>query len=313
LLSHGRRERGWRRLRLPSYFCQEVAAALLDAGLPVDVYEDRPTAPADPLPTSRAGDIVLVVNTFSLRAQPKGYRRPAGVEVIEDHTHDPWSTWSRESQADWCIASLRKVVPVPDGGVLWSPRGLPLSAAPEPSQAHEVAALQKFAAMGLKAAYLDGADIPKDHYGALALAGEAAIAGTTASAMSSWSAALLDAFPIERWRRQKRENFDAFRDAITDVPGLQVLQPNSPDTIPFSAIVLFTSREVRDRVRAGLIAERIYPAVLWQMDTPAVDGIPDGCRALAGTHLSFHCDFRYGSEDMLRVASIVMRMVSNCL
>jgi hypothetical protein len=313
LLNYGRRERSWRRLRVPSYFCQEVAASLLEAALPVDVYEDRPTAHTDPLPSSRAGDIVLIVNTFGLRAPPKDHRRFTGVEVVEDHTHDPWSPWARESRADWCIASLRKVLPVPDGGVLWSPQGLPLPAAPEPWHSHEVAALQKFAAMALKAAYLDGATIPKGYYRALASAGEGAIAGTTASAMPMWSAALLDAFPIERWRRRKRDNFDAFCDAISDVPGLQVLRPTSPDTIPFSAIVLFPSREARDRVRAGLIAERIYPAVLWRLDTPALDGISDGCRALAGTHLSLHCDFRYGTEDMLRVASILKRLASHCV
>jgi hypothetical protein len=83
LLDHGRVERGWRRLRIPSYFCQEVAAALLEAGLPIDVYEDRPTAPADPLPSSRDGDLVLIVNTFALRSRPAPYRGPHARSLLE--------------------------------------------------------------------------------------------------------------------------------------------------------------------------------------------------------------------------------------
>lgn len=313
LLDFGRRERGWQRLRIPSYFCQEVAAALLECGLPVEVYEDRPTAPTNPLPTSRAGDIVLIVNTFSLRGKPASYQRPPGVEVIEDHTHDPWAEWAFQSEADWCVASLRKVVPVPDGGVVWSPSGLPLPAAVEPTNQHESAALRKFTAMALKAAYLAGAALPKDSYRALSIAGEECIAGPTAAAMPTWSASQLEAFPINTWRRRKRDNFMLLSEALAGVPGVEVLRPSSPEAIPFSAIVLFPSREVRDRVRSGLIAERIYPAVLWQMDTPAVEGIPVGCRALAGAHLSLHCDFRYRSEDMLRVAATLKRVASDCL
>jgi hypothetical protein len=312
LLDHGRSERGWRRLRIPSYFCQEVVAALLDAGLPVDVYEDRPTAPGDPLPTSRDGDVVLIVNTFALRSKPPSYRRPPGVEIIEDHTHDPSSLWAQTSEADWCVASLRKVLPVPDGGALWSPRDHRPPAPPETCPEHEGAALRKLAAMTLKSAYLDGSNVSKDEYRDLAVTGEAAVAGRTASAMPTWSAKLLDAFPSEDWWRRKGKNFGAFLEALGDVPRLQVLQPASNAGIPFSAVVLFPSREVRDRLRAGLVAERIYPAVLWQMDSPAVEGIPDGCRDLAATHLSIHCDFRYTREDMVRVAEALKRLMSQC-
>jgi hypothetical protein len=308
LLEHGRRERGWRRLRIPSYFCQEVAAALLECGLPIDVYEDRPTAPGDPLSDSRDGDAVLIVNTFALRPRPPAYRRPPGVAIIEDHTHDPSSSWAISSGADWCVASLRKVLPVPDGGALWSPRGHTLPPPPDLLPEHEAAALRKVAAMTLKATYLDGADVPKDEYRALAITGEAAVAGHSVSTMPSWSAALLDVFPSEGWRRRKGENFFVFCEAAAEVPDLRVFQPDS-DAVPFSAVVLFASREIRDRVRAGLIAERIYPAVLWQMDSPAVEGISDACCTLAATHLSVHCDFRYSPEDMVRVAATLKRLM----
>ena len=61
-----------------------------------------------------------------------------------------------------------------------------------------------------------------------------------------------------------------------------------------------------DAQLAGLIEQRIYPAVLWQLDE--IPGhrerFADEC-ALADRLLALHCDGRYSAADMQRVAACV--------
>jgi len=116
LLRNGRQANGWRRLWIPAYFCNDVTRAILTTGIDVAVYPHGPEDTAccleciDFLPH----DVLLVVNFFgtSKRMEYRDIQRKV-TAIIEDHTHDPWSTWSSTSNADWCIASLRKVLPLP--------------------------------------------------------------------------------------------------------------------------------------------------------------------------------------------------------
>ena len=119
LVEHGRAHFGWQRLWMPSYFCQEVvAAAKTSIELATDL--DGPGSVPDFGDVHvRRGDAVFIVNYFGLRSS---IVPPAGAAIVEDHTHDPWSEWSRRSVADFCLVSLRKTLPVPDGGLVWSPR-----------------------------------------------------------------------------------------------------------------------------------------------------------------------------------------------
>ena len=123
------------RLFVPEYFCSEVVESLCTAGLRIAVYRDTPDQPSPDLESLRAntGDIVLAVNFFGVRtfAAWSAWRLANRETVlIEDHTHDPWSSWALSSEADYAIASVRKTLPVPDGAIAWSPRMLPV---PQPA------------------------------------------------------------------------------------------------------------------------------------------------------------------------------------
>lgn len=308
VMADGRDHRGWRRLWVPSFFCQEVVASLLLEGLPVLPYdagpeEAQPDLASVPL---RSGDALLRVNLFGLQALgPVDLPRRDGVEVIEDHTHDPWSERAWSSDADWCVASLRKTVPVPDGGVLWSPLGRPLPPAPVLTPERRLASLEKFSAMLLKDAYLRGEAVAKDLFRALALEGEHGIGEGGPSAMAPWSRALMDTFPLEAWRRQRAANHRALSGALADLPGARVLK-GAPGSCPFFGVLVFDRAQERDRVRRNLVQARIYPGAHWPMEPPAIEGIPAGHVDLSRRILTLHCDARYQPEDMARVASAVL-------
>lgn len=303
MVAVGVKERGWRRLWIPDYFCQDVVAALVGAGVELRTYADDPLRDAPDLPEARSGDAVLVVNYFGLRERIAFPRRD-GVELIEDHTHDPESEWARTSAADFCLASLRKTLPLPDGGVLWSPRGHALPPEPRLSVHRRHAAETKLTAMILKAMYLCGHPVEKEAFRSLALEGERALGSQGVSAMSEVARSLVASWPSERWRRLRHSNHDTLRRQLAHLEWARVLTPRGERSVPFSCVIAVDSPERRERLRRRLIDARVYPAVLWPLERPVVRVRP-AARSVSRRLLSIHCDGRYGAEDMRRVASLV--------
>jgi hypothetical protein len=306
LIEMGIRRRGWRRWFLPSYLCQEVTRAIAATAIELIFYDDSPLQSSPvALPPTKPGDVVFVVNYFGLRGA-EAVRALAGgpAEIVEDHTHDPWSPWASTSGADYCLASLRKTLPVPDGTPLWSPQGYPLPQCPHLTQQRQSAALTKLAGMFLKRLYLDGEEVAKPMFRQFQVAGEQRIAAGPVSAPSSAAQWLLRSLPWDRWRQIRRSNHSLLTGALAGVPGIQVLQGHSTDSCPFSVILQCQTPEQRQRLRTTLIARDIYPAVLWSIEDQRRSTFAEAA-ALSRRLLSLPCDFRYGINDLDRVAEAV--------
>ena len=312
LIRHGRATRGWRRLWLPSYFCQDVVALLAEEEILLASYPDAPgqLPQIDPRAFS-PGDALLLVNYFGLRSESPVDQLPGFVDVVEDHTHDPWSAWARSSRADWCMASLRKVLPIPDGAVLWSPRDHPLPPPPPLTMVHRAAAADRLEAMRLKRRYLAGDDIPKEIFRSLAVRGEGAFATADPSAMTDESARLLDSFPTASWREARIRNHGALCDELRGIEHVTLLSDGAADgAAPLAMIVALASRADRDAVRQRLVEQRVYPAILWPLEDSPLGPPPYQHLELSGRVLALHCDGRYGAEDLERVAATLRRCVA---
>ncbi|HTP24650.1 MAG TPA: hypothetical protein VMK12_03185 [Anaeromyxobacteraceae bacterium] len=303
VLDLGVRERGWRRLWVPEYFCQDVVAALMHPGLLLRPYPDHPLRAEPDLPDARPGDAILLVNYFGLRG-PLAFSRREGVEMVEDHTHDPYGPWPISSAADFCVISLRKTLPVSDGGAVWSPRGHDLPAALPLDAMRARSAATKLAAMILKALYLEGHPVKKDAYRVLEMAAEQDLGIPGISAMSEVSAALVDAWPAERWRRERLLNWERLRQLLADVPGVRILAPLAEGAVPFACVVAVDSAQRSEHVRRRLIEHRVYPAVHWPLERTVLQ-VSDEARELSRRLFTIHCDGRYGCEDLARVAELL--------
>lgn len=316
LICFGQHNRGWKRLWIPSYFCQEVASALMTTMIDLCVYAE---APGDELQYYsgigiRQNDVFLKINLFGIGKIPDySQLRLQGIEVIEDHTHDIGSDWAWKSSADWCVASLRKVLPVPDGGVIWSPVNCELPQGIPATDQRKTASLSKMAGMVLKSQYLSGHNIEKDVFRRLLLEGEDHIADGEISGMTEWTRNLIKTFPVDEWRQRKLTNYKVLCEKLRGIPLLKVLNGStSSNCCPFSAILLFDSQKQKDYVRTGLIDANIYPAVLWSLDEPEVKGIPDEHIKLSRRMLSIHCDMRYDEKDMQNVANVIRKLGVDC-
>jgi len=282
-----------------------VTAALIRPGLDLVPFADDPLRPEPELPDARQGDAVLILNYFGLRAPVEVAPRD-GIEVIEDHSHDPASPWAMVSTADFCVASLRKTLPLPEGGVLWSPRQHPLPADPEVTDQRRLALASKLQAMILKAMYLEGEPVEKSVFRMLSLKGEHELDVPSIAGMSELTRTVLRAFPSASWRQARAANHAVLADRLAPLGWARLLHPVTGAGVPLSAVVMMDTAQRREAVRSRLIEERVYPSVLWSLEDPV---LRVGHRALELSRrvLSIHCDGRYTTRDMERIAELVVK------
>lgn len=309
-LIHLYQSQGWQRLWVPEYFCYEVIESLKQAGLNLMFYTDWPTCNNDSktidaiqqkghlLPT----DAILRVNYFGTRLNRTSEHLPVAA-VVEDHTHDLIGDWPIHSTADWCIASLRKSLPVPEGGILWSPMGLRLPEQPAASEENERIAFIRWEAMRLKSRYLAGEPIEKATFRAGYVNTEEYFDTAPICALDRTSQEYLRTFDTKAWYNRKRENWELLSDIRKD--DMQVVRPESKGCYPFSLVLQFDNPDERDRGRKELIAHQIYPAILWNIPTPASGEVFSFSHCM----LSIHCDARYTREDILEMKSIIESIV----
>ena len=304
------------RVHFPSFYCQDVHDAAQAIGLEISVYADGPEDPSiDPVALGlRDGDVVVVTNTYGLRhASPLAGKLPLGVIVVEDHTHDPISSWARTSTAPYAFASLRKWFPLPDGGILWSPAGLPVVDAPQTtSDTMAAVTLDRLSGMLLKRSYLAGDSVSKESFRARSVAGELAIGHGAPAPMSEIARALLGTFPASAWAAIRAGNHHVFGKSLGTVAGIRQMSiAEGTGRTPFVIVLVADTAELRERVRAKLVAQKVYPAVLWPIDGVRFPGTPEAHVDLSRRILCLHCDHRYEAEEMVRVAEAVRTAVES--
>jgi hypothetical protein len=303
LIDHGVACRGWRRLWIPSYYCEDVVEALDCESISIERY---PFVPGESVkfPVSQDGDSLLRSSCFGW---PVDSSQQFSGDVVDDFSHAP--AWLARSQADFAFASLRKCLPLPDGALLWSPADHELPPEPELTSQHEQLALLRLAAMAQKRAYLAGARLDKSTYRGLEVSTESALQARPVSSMSLWSRMLLERFLLEEWNERRRQNYRVFADAMVGASNIELIKPPEGSD-PMIAVLRLENAAQRDPLRQSLIERSIYTAVLW----PPPEGNPDWYgaaeRCFSETTLCVHVDGRYSSEDLARVAAAIREIMA---
>lgn len=301
------RQEGWRRLWMPEYFCYEVIEAVrLQTGIDIVSYPDFPLADDRMLLRHlpfKEGDVLLRINYFGRR----GYRSNTDipVPVIEDHSHDLFGEWARMSDADWCVVSLRKTLPIAGGGAIWSPKGhlLPMNLS-ETNECKKMMSL-RWKAMEMKADYLSGKVIRKDDYRKLYAETEEWFDKADASGIDERSKKVINGLDILAWNKAKQRNWNLLNDMLSNV--VQVLQPERTWCNMFSFVFLTESRKKREILRRRLIERSVYPAILWHMPETVSKEVQNfGCRML-----SIHCDGRYSEDNMRQLAEKIQQSLES--
>jgi len=295
------RQEGWKRLWVPEYFCYEVLEAVekcTDVKLMyyvdfpgVDSHERLKTMPFE------EGDALLRMNYFGLIEYHKEKSFP--IPVVEDHSHDLLGRWALFSDADWCVASLRKTLPLAEGGIVWSPKGMRIEKEIGLTRENELIAQKRWNAMDLKAKYLS-AQCPsaeeKDEFRSLYVETEEKFDSLDLSLIDERGMCELEQFDINSWYNQKKKNWHVLVSLLDK--GIRYLCANDDSCTPFSLVLRCEDNVQREKVRMGLIRNAVYPAVLWRVP----DCCSDEVKNMSDCLLSVHCDGRYSVDDMKDLA-----------
>lgn len=285
-------ERRWRRIHVPTYFCHDATDAIA-GDIEVALYEHGPLDPPTRLDLAD-DEIALAVEYFGA---PVGVVVVGGTLIV-DRTHDPAAGWVYSRPPEYVVASLRKYLPVPDGGVVWSPTGAPLPADAPTTDAHQARATDAILGMALKTAYLDGRPIEKAAFLSRLAAREDAIGTGPVSGPSDYTRGVAGHIDVEMLRVRRTANRTQFELSWGEgVPGFHLLDA------PAYAVLVAPDGAARERVRSELLAADIYPAVLWPLAGRAV---PAHHADLAERILVLHVDHRYSSIDIERSVEVTL-------
>ena len=291
-------ENKWSRIWLPEYFCYGVVESIRKTGIEVCFYRDFPenNDKVTDWPKFAKGDVLLRMNYFGHRNFRDESAFP--IPVIEDHSHSPFGPWAMQSNADWCIASLRKTLPIAEGGILWSPKGYEVSAVIEHTTSNKELATMRWVAMDEKSYFLRGGAIEKESFRQKYVVTEEMFDQLPLSQIDDRSRRVLENIDIRAWYNQKQRNWHQM--SSVHFNGFEVLSPEQ-GCESFSFVLLCDSKNARDRLRARLIEHRVYPAILWNVPSAATPNVKEFSERM----LSIHCDARYSYEDIEQLKDII--------
>lgn len=293
-------QNGWEKLWVPSYFCEETLNEIAKNIEIIRYYCDPFVSPEIALSkiSPKSGDAIYIVNYFG-KFSHRNFETK-NCQIIEDHTHDLIGDWALNSTADWCVASLRKTLPIADGGIVWSPKNHPLPQKPSLDFDFENNLSNRWKAMSLKFKYLKGDSINKEQFLNIFHQTENNFEEISPKPISAKSRKVVNSLDIQDWYSKKNINWETLYNNLQ--PDLKKLVVNSDDlTNHFSMIFLFDNPSSRDRFRQCLIDNKVYPAILWKSNN---DDFPIS-KKIGDTILSIHCDARYSSEDIRELANIM--------
>ncbi|WP_435315456.1 hypothetical protein [Cellulophaga fucicola] len=287
---------------LPKYYCQHVTSWLQNCYSNIHFYTIDPFNAShnlNVLDFATEKDIVLLNNFWGFFSYtiPTTANRPI---CIEDHSHGWLSTGCLTSTADYCVASLRKTLPIALGGILWQPnkekiKKSNLEILPNTAFYNNWESI--IAAMDLKKEYiattLDSS--AKDRYLEFIGASETYLQHQyDVVALKEEHKKYINSYIQKDYTSYKKQNFEYLLQHLNINSNFNILT-NTKNT-PFGLHLVFKDRAAFLSLKAFLIGKDIYPSELW----------PGNEKTDSWSYLlNIHIDFRYNSTDMTHITTSI--------
>lgn len=258
-----------KRIFLPNYICPSMPK-FFAPHFEILEFKDSPLRLAPEFAERpRGGDIVFAANYFG-NFNAEFWRRfksetPAAI-LIEDHTLAPFSKEALESRADIVFASLRKVLPLPDGAYLKLRGRAPRPLALRPTKDCAEFAALALQAMALKSACLGGLDIDERIYRKLFLSAEEKLFHKRlASRISAYSYEILKALNLDKFLASAERAVEEFFNSpkAAKLPKFAKISPPRCDAA-FAPIMEFESAQSLEEARLSLLTKHNRPASFWR-------------------------------------------------
>jgi hypothetical protein len=290
-----------RRVWLPAYYCPETtdAVSVAAAKIMAEVLTYPLTDALDPdLALLRAqlaaGDLVVVVDYFSWppsRAFRDWVREKPEVIWVEDRAQALWT--ADPPWASWSIFSARKLLGVPNGGMLLG-TSFPASNVASHSSANLTVAVPELMR------FEDRKEMHNDRWYAAYKDRERGLIDNPGP-MSRLTESLLQRIPIEPLVSARQQNYRYLLDRL---PTLAAWPRAADDVAPFGLPIAVENAQLLAR---QLAAERLFCARHW----PEIDADP-ACFSyehdLSRQLLTLPCDHRYNPEQLARLVDTIARL-----
>lgn len=288
-----------RKLWLPDWLCHTMVDAVKKACFEYYFYEldSEFKATIDALDSSgfKDGEAVLMINYFGLQdltGISKSIRDtyPNAV-IIEDDVQAYWEFSEKENPyADYRFTSLRKALPVPDGGLVKTQQPMPVAVCEN-----------TFAPLKIKAGSMKfhrGEEgIMDEEYLKLFKEGDNLIPENYDSVMSYDSQQLLAGTDLEKAKKQRQTNAAQLIAGLKDL-GIKPIIPLAADCVPLFVPIYL---ENRDEVRRQMFQHEVFCPVHWPLASMMVKKGTE----MAKHELSLIVDQRYNEENMNQIISLI--------
>ncbi len=290
-----------RRVWLPAYYCRDVtdavAAAAAKISAEVHTYGLTENLDPDAGPLNAelaAGDLAVVVDYFGwLPSEPfrDWTRKRPDVLWVEDRAQALWT--ADPPWAAWSIFSPRKVLGVPDGGLLMGGRVLEPRAQPEAPS--DVGIL-----LPEVMRFEDRAEKHSAHWHKAYEERERAFAGASGP-MSRLTRSLLERIPLAPLVSARQANYDYLAHRLRD---FVAWRRDAKNVAPFGLVIAVENAQSLSR---RLAAERLFCARHWAQIGSGPARFPYEHR-LSEQLLTLPCDHRYRPEQLARLADAIERL-----
>ncbi len=227
--------------------------------------------------------------------------RNSRLVFIEDRTHTLPRKRTSSFRPEYTIASLRKWLLIPDGGLLWGKVSCPLSEDTEFSQT-------RLKAQNMRYEFLHGGDasLKPEYRKIFSTVSDILDGAKKPAAMSAYAYELAKRTDWKQLRAVRRANAEALISVLSATPLISFIQkqPGMSDLyVPFTV-------PNRDEVQRRLSAEGIFNTIIW----PLTEGQKDYCKTAKFTEenmLAAPCDQRYTVPDMLEIGKEIVRVIED--
>lgn len=297
LLVHLKKERRLR-IWLPSYDCDSVLGAAKRSGIDIHYYRigrDLRIISQD-LGEIKEDDILYVVNLFGKTEEPKTLEKiqelkSKGVIVIEDLTLALFSEGTGVGYGDYVIGSVRKWLPIPDGGFVASKSELPDF---EKKQAAYDYTLYYLTAQLMKYEYLKDNNLDKQQFLSLSNKGmESLFSDYTIREMSQISERIVNQTDFEAVKKIRCENYRNLYQQLQVISEIKLMVEPTENAIPLGMVI---STEDRGALFRNLVQNGIYCNIHWRPNE-STEQYEDS-DYLSKHCLTIPCDQRYGKAEM---------------
>ena len=290
---------------LPEYICESVISCFNIHNVKFYKINEDFTIDVDDLfsKINRNIGAIFIVNYFgcihneNILLKIRDIADFLGITVVEDNTQSLFS--KHNSIGDYQVASVRKWLPCPNGGVLYSSKNnLKVDGTKFYRSKHN----DKVKAMLLKDMYLkDNLDV-NEVYRQIFVNAEEKFSQDSIYKISDLSRFIINCFDVDKLVSKRKRNYQHLKEGLKTL-GINVTHTLSEKECPF---VLPLRVKNRNDFREFLIDNRIYCAVHWPFDGPDAEN-RSIAKYNADTLISLPVDQRYSESDIDYMLEVISR------